>query len=113
MINKFLEEVREKENEATGRDSKKGMYQDPAQAFLRRIGEVSYLEPCRMTDSELDLMDLLKVMPDTWNNVPWTVVNGIEVIKRACLDQRRMMEEIKTYSIKTNEKIIRSTVDFI
>lgn len=80
---------------------------------MRRIGDVGALEPCILSDEDLGNLELLKVMPDTWNNVPWTVTNSVDVLKNCCLSQRRLLEQVKSYSIQTVLKIMRSTYDFI
>ena len=96
MINSFLDDVPQQENESR---NKKQSNIDAGTAFMRRIGEVGFLEPCILSDEDLGNLDLVKVMPDTWNNVPWTVTNSIEVLKHCCLSQRRLLEQVKSYSI--------------
>lgn len=86
---------------------------DQATAFKSRIGDILVMEPCTMTDDELGLLDLIKIMPDTWNNVPQPVCDSIEVLKKAAMEQRRMLEQIKIYSISSNTKIISSTEEVI
>lgn len=40
-------------------------------------------------------------------------MNSIDVIKQACLEQRRMIEQIKVYSMATSQKIMKSNYEFI
>ena len=110
MIKNFLEEEANKDDPNF---VKQGQTMDPATAFMRRIGDIGFMMPCQMDDQNLGNYDLMKVMPDTWNNVPWTVMNSVEVIKQACLEQRRLIEQIKVYSMDTSTKIMKSQYEFI
>lgn len=48
MIKTFLDEVANKDGDPALQ--KKGQTMDPATAFMRRIGDIGFLEPCRMDD---------------------------------------------------------------
>jgi hypothetical protein len=39
-----------------------------------------------MTEEMLGNIELMKIMPDTWVNVPWTVSNAVEHFKVSMMD---------------------------
>lgn len=115
MIKEFIKDQRKADEAAE--DAARGRAQaanaDLAAAFQLRVGDVGYLAPCALTDEQLGSLKLMKIMPDTWNNVPWTVASGMDTIKEACLEHRRLIEQVKEYTMSTCQKVIKSQVEFI
>jgi hypothetical protein len=61
----------------------------------------------RETDSDLGLDAMLRIIPDTWNNISWVVVNSIDQIVK----QRRREEQVRQYAIKANVDLTQSIED--
>ena len=57
----------------------------------------------KASDEELGLGDLLRIFPDTWNNISWVVQNSVDLLVKQAIDERRMLEEVKEYSIRSNK----------
>lgn len=62
------------------------------------------------SDEELGLGELLRIMPDTWNNISWVVQNSTEALVKQAIAQRRMSEEVKEYAMKSNLSNLDSVV---
>ena len=75
---------------------------------MQACGDVGYMEPCVLDDEMLGLAEVIKVMPDTWFNIPFQVTEGFETMKKQIMEQRRMIEQIKQYTMETIKKIIRA-----
>lgn len=65
----------------------------------------------RATDEDLGTGYLHKVLPETWNNIAWAVQNAIEVLKEQALAMRRLIEEVKLYSVNANVVHTRATAE--
>ena len=66
-----------------------------------------------MTEEELGNADLHKIMPDTWQNIPWTIQSAIEVLRKHLLDHRRHSEQLQMYSMASIQTVMQSTSEFI
>lgn len=64
--------------------------------------EARVVPPTNVTNESIGLGDVLRIMPDTWTNISWPVQNASEVIVTHLIKNRRMMEEVKDYAMKTN-----------
>ena len=38
-----------------------------------RMALIDKYPPCKLDDEELGLAPLLRIMPDTWKNIPWVM----------------------------------------
>ena len=47
------------------------------------------------------------ILPETWNNISWVVQNSVTQIKDVLLATRRLLEEVKEYSISSKVEYIR------
>jgi hypothetical protein len=56
-----------------------------------------------VSDEELGLGDLLRIFPDTWNNISWAITNSVETLVKQAIDERRLLEEVKEYTIRANK----------
>jgi hypothetical protein len=65
----------------------------------------------RESDSDLGLDAMLRIIPDTWNNISWVVVNSIDQIVKQAIEQRRREEQVRQYAIKANVDLTQSIED--
>jgi len=63
------------------------------------------------SDDDLGCGSLLRILPDTWNNISWVIQNSIEQLIQQSLSQRRMIEEVKQYAIQANINNYEMTVE--
>lgn len=73
-----------------------------------KLATVNNMPIVKQSDEELGLGELLRIMPDTWNNISWAVTNSVTLLVKQSIDQRRLMEEIKQYSILVNRDQLMS-----
>jgi hypothetical protein len=73
------------------------------QTTAEKLAQVALMPTVKATDEELGLGDLLRIFPDTWNNISWVVQNSVDILVRQAIDERRMLEEVKEYSIRSNK----------
>ena len=68
-----------------------------------KLATVNVMPVVRATDEELGLGDLLRIFPDTWNNISWAVQNSVDLLVKQAIAERRLLEEVKEYSCRANK----------
>lgn len=56
----------------------------------------------KASDSELGLDNMLRIIPDTWNNISWVVQNSVGELVKQAIENRRLNEQVKLYAIAAN-----------
>ena len=72
--------------------------------YRLKLGDLRIIEPVPATDEDLGCGPLIKIMPDTWQNISWVIQNGFQVSVDHNIMMRRKHEELKEYSLNSNEK---------
>ena len=48
--------------------------------FKERILELSVIHEILATEEELGCVDLIRIMPDTWQNISWVISNATSIL---------------------------------
>lgn len=56
----------------------------------------------KATDAELGLETMLRIIPDTWNNISWVVQNSVAELVKTCIENRRHSEMVWMYAVAAN-----------
>jgi hypothetical protein len=54
----------------------------------------------KLTDMEMGLMEINRIMPDTWHNISWLVTSSVETIIKEAIESRRNFYSLKEFSTK-------------
>ena len=73
-----------------------------------KLALIHNMPAVRASDEELGLGDLLRIFPDTWNNISWAVQNSVDLLVKQAIAERRQLEEVKEYSIRANKDHLMS-----
>tara|TARA_B110000285_G_C14605854_1_gene372747 strand:- start:33 stop:338 length:306 start_codon:yes stop_codon:yes gene_type:complete len=56
-------------------------------------------------EEALGLTSVVRIFPDTWNNISWVIVNAVTLLIEQIVDQRKKIEQGKMYNSKNNQSI--------
>jgi hypothetical protein len=73
-----------------------------------KLALIQNMPVVRSSDEELGMGDLLRIFPDTWNNISWAVQNSVDLLVKQAIAERRQLEEVKEYSIRANKDHLMS-----
>lgn len=93
-------------------EEKKQQNDVDSENYKFRLGEI-IIKPCKESDESLGLMGLMKVMPETWQNVSWVISNGIEQLCNHNIQQRRSFEELKNYTMTFTGNMTGVFIEFV
>ena len=75
---------KEKKSEDKGKD------QEIKASIVKMKQEIRSIPSLDRSDEDLGMGELLKIMPDTWNNISWVLQNSAETLVSQAKKQRRM-----------------------
>lgn len=82
-------------------------------AFRLQIGNLREIREANKEGLDLGLEELMKIMPETWNNISWPLQNSVEVLRDFLIKRRSQTEDEKIYTMETAEKIRDSFIEFV
>ena len=86
---------------------------DPSMKFRTSCGDLGLVLPCLISDEELGLGDLHRILPDTWANTPWGLQKAIDILRVHHLDIKKDNESLKKYTIDSLKAVMNSTFEYI
>ncbi len=63
------------------------------------------------TDEEIGCGDLMRILPETWQNISWVLSNSINIMVNSQLKQRRNYEELKQHAINITLIVAEQLID--
>ena len=61
----------------------------------------------------MGLLPIIEILPETWQNIPWTLQNSIQIIRDHCIKRRHETEDHRIFSIEVASAIRDAFCEYV